>query len=83
MPLAQNVVLSLHLSLLVIIVVILWVKAPHQEASVVFGDFYNGGGWSSTGLSLMVGQISAIYAGTSMLPCWCWNSSRPFADKMI
>lgn len=39
MPLAQNLLLYLHLSLLMVIVVILWAKAPHQSASVVFGDF--------------------------------------------
>ena len=46
----------------VVVVVVLLVLVPRTPASVVFTRFINGGGWNSMGLSLMIGQISAIYA---------------------
>ncbi|TAQ85335.1 hypothetical protein B7494_g6341 [Chlorociboria aeruginascens] len=61
MPLAQNVLLGFHIGLFITIVVVVWVKAPHNNADIVFTQFANEGGWSSLGVSLMIGQISAIY----------------------
>jgi len=57
----QNPLMVLHVFLLVAIIVVLWVMAPHPPASAVFLDFENHGGWSSMGLALMSGQISALY----------------------
>ena len=62
MPVVQNLLLVLHTSAFFVIIVVLWVKAPKPTASVVFTQFENEGGWSSTGLAVMVGQISAFYA---------------------
>lgn len=67
MPRIQNVLFVLHIFCWVVIVVVLWAMAPHQSASVVFTQFYNGGGWSTMGVSLMIGQISAIYGSLSEL----------------
>ncbi|KAK5133377.1 hypothetical protein LTR08_007811 [Meristemomyces frigidus] len=61
MPVFQNVMLILHVFGFLTIIVMIWVLAPRNSASVVFTQFTNGGGWSSIGLSLMVGQITAIY----------------------
>lgn len=36
--------------------------AEHIPLSSVVTDFSNRGGWSSTKVSLMVGQVSAVYA---------------------
>lgn len=47
----------------------IFILAPRNPAEVVFTQFTNAGGWSSMGLSLMVGQISAIYA------CICSDSA--------
>ena len=44
------------------IVAILWALGPRNSADQVFLEFTNLGGWSSIGLSVMVGQISAIWA---------------------
>lgn len=61
-PQTQNVLLVVHVIAFVVIMVILWVKSPHVSAEVVFTRFTNEGGWSSMGVSLMIGQITAIYA---------------------
>ncbi|CAL5867101.1 uncharacterized protein PFLUO_LOCUS1313 [Penicillium psychrofluorescens] len=39
--------------------------APHNSAKVAFTEFSNDGGWARIGVSLMVGQISAIYGSLS------------------
>lgn len=69
MPMMQNFMLVVHIVGFVTIIVTLWVLSPRNSAEMVFTQFYNGGGWSSTGLCLMVGQISAIYA------CICTSRS--------
>ncbi|CAG8252025.1 unnamed protein product [Penicillium olsonii] len=61
MPRMQNLLLALHLLCWVIVVVVLFAMAPHNPAKRVFTEFHNGGNWSSMGISLMIGQISAIY----------------------
>lgn len=62
MPMINNIFLILHVFGFLAIVGTLWVLSPRNTAEVVFTQFVNGGGWSSMGLALMVGQISAIYA---------------------
>jgi hypothetical protein len=61
-PRVQSGLLVLHVGGFLAVIIVLWVMAPHQSASAVFTGFSNEGGWSSIGLSLMVGQITAIYA---------------------
>lgn len=58
----QNGLMVLHILFFLIVIIILWVMAPHQSAKAVFTQFTNEGGWSSMGLSVMVGQITAIYS---------------------
>ena len=65
MPMMQNFLLVIHTLGFFVIIIVLWVMAPKQSASAVFTEFNNEGGWSSTGLALMVGQISAIYGSLS------------------
>jgi amino acid transporter len=65
MPRMQNALLFLHFFCWVVVVVVLWAMAPHQPASAVFTQFYNGGGWPTMGVSLMIGQISSIYGSLS------------------
>ena len=36
--------------------------APHQSAKEVFTTFYNGGDWSTNGLSFFVGLVTAMDA---------------------
>jgi amino acid transporter len=57
----QNILFVLHVFGFIAVLVILWVVARVQPAKAVFTQFENNGGWSSMGLSLMVGQINAVY----------------------
>lgn len=66
MPRIQNLLLTLHILAWVVIITVLWAMAPHQSAKVVFTEFHNGGGWPTMGVSLLIGQISAIYGSLSM-----------------
>lgn len=73
-PLIQNGLLVLHILAFFAVIITLWVMAPHQSAKAVFTEFTNSGGWSSMGLSLMVGQITAIYSLLGMpFPCIKWR----------
>jgi amino acid transporter len=73
MPRIQNVLLILHIVCWVIVVVVLWAMAPHQSAHAVFLEFNNGGGWPTIGVSLMIGQISAIYGSLSRSPSFSFH----------
>ena len=61
LPMLQNGLMFIHISAFVAIVIVLWVKAPCASAAEVFTTFTNNGNWSSMGLSLMIGQITAVY----------------------
>ncbi|KAK3984857.1 GABA permease-like protein [Cladorrhinum sp. PSN332] len=78
MPLFQNVMLVFHILGFLIIIIIFWVLSPHATAHETFLRFpvVDETGWSPTGLSLMVGQISAIYA------CICSDSSAHLAEEI-
>jgi choline transport protein len=72
LPLLEGLVLILHVFGFFGILIPLWVLAPKQSASKVFGTFQDGGGWGSVGTACIVGQISPIFsfigpdAGTHM-----------------
>lgn len=67
MPAIQNALLILHVFGFFAVIIVLWTMAPRNTPSAVFTDFYNGGGWPSMGLALMIGQISAVYGSLSTL----------------
>ena len=60
-PFLQNALMWTHVLAFLAIILVLWTKATLNSASDVFTKFTNEGGWSSSGLSLMIGQITAIY----------------------
>jgi choline transport protein len=62
MPMFQNMMLVVHVCGFLSIIIILWTLSPRNTAEVVFTQFTDAGSWNSMGLSLMIGQISAIYA---------------------
>ncbi|KAK3670939.1 hypothetical protein LTR78_009217 [Recurvomyces mirabilis] len=76
MPVFQNLMLILHVFGFLTIIVCLWVLAPRNPAHVVFTQFSNGGGWSSMGVSLMIGQITAIYA------CICSDAAAHMSEEI-
>ncbi|CAI7575162.1 unnamed protein product [Penicillium glandicola] len=66
MPIMNNLLMILHVVSWAVILIVLWVLAPRQSAEAVFAtQWKNLGGWSTMGLSVMVGQISAIYGSLS------------------
>ncbi|SMQ47770.1 unnamed protein product [Zymoseptoria tritici ST99CH_3D1] len=76
MPVFQNLMLILHVFGFLTIIVCIWVLAPRNSAEVVFTSFTDAGGWSSMGLALMVGQISAIYA------CICSDAAAHLSEEI-
>jgi choline transport protein len=63
LPLAEGIILFLHVFGFFAFLLTLWIMAEHAPASEVFTTFNNGGGWSSTGLSCLVGLST---------PIWCF-----------
>lgn len=61
-PRLQNGLMVLHVLAFLAVVITLWCLAPHRTAKDVFTNFSETSEWTSVGLSLMVGQISAIYS---------------------
>ncbi|KAJ7681611.1 amino acid/polyamine transporter I [Mycena rosella] len=62
LPVGQNFLVVMHCALLVVFVAMYAALAPHVSAADVFTTFTNDGNWASMGLSLMIGQITAIYS---------------------
>jgi amino acid transporter len=61
LPSLQNAFALLHVVFFAAIIISLWAKAPHASATQVFAVFENSSGFSNLGLSLCIGQISAIW----------------------
>lgn len=61
LPMIESLILLIHvLGFFVLLVVLLYLTENKNPASVVFGDFVNGGGWPSNPLSLFVGTVGSI-----------------------
>jgi len=58
----QNVVMVIHIFGFIAIIVVLWVLAPHVDTNTALFTFTNEAGWSTTGLTLMIGQITSVAA---------------------
>ncbi|KAF2751449.1 amino acid transporter [Sporormia fimetaria CBS 119925] len=76
MPLFQNIMLVIHVFGFIAIIIVFWVLCPRASSKATFTEFRNDGGWSSTGLALMVGQISAIYA------CICSDAAAHMSEEI-
>ncbi|GAB7350015.1 hypothetical protein MBLNU459_g0689t1 [Dothideomycetes sp. NU459] len=65
LPLAEGLVLVLHVLGFFAFLIVLWVMpgSSRNSASTVFTSFSNGGGWSSQGVSCLVGLTT---------PLWCF-----------
>ena len=61
LPRFENLTLVLHFLAFVIVMATLLSLAPKNSKHDVFNDIENNGGWHSTGLSLMVGQVGILY----------------------
>lgn len=60
LPLIEGTVLILHLAGFFAIIIPLWVMAPRANAHDALLVFTNFGGWSSTGLSAMIGLTTPL-----------------------
>jgi hypothetical protein len=58
----QYVAMFLHVAGLLATVAVLWSLGPRISAKEALLDFSNLGGWSSTGLAVMVGQLTVVFA---------------------
>jgi amino acid transporter len=67
LPLVEGLLVILHL-IGIVLVIPLWVYLPLRTDGGVFTEFYNGGGWSTTGTSAMVGML-AVIVSMSGLDC--------------
>ena len=66
LPILEGIVLVVHIFGFFVIIVPLWVLAPTADASEVFGNFSNNGGWPTLGTACFVGTITATgsFAGS-------------------
>ena len=82
MPLIQNIIIAIHVFGFLTIIIVLWALAPRNSAKVTFTQFTNDGGWNSTGLSLVIGQISAIYGCICMCQLLLTVSQLPITPLL-
>ncbi|UPK95745.1 hypothetical protein LCI18_006680 [Fusarium solani-melongenae] len=61
LPTTNTISGVLHVAGFVSILIVLGVMAPKNSASFVFTEFTNSSGWSSDGVSWLVGLLSAVY----------------------
>lgn len=61
LPYWQNAVFAIHVMAYFALIIPIWVNAPRASHDQVWTSFTNTGGWSSMGLSVLVGQLSGIY----------------------
>lgn len=61
LPMVEGIVLIVHILGFFTVLITLWVLSPRSSASEVFGTITNSGGWSSNGLSFMVGILTPVY----------------------
>ncbi|GIZ38205.1 hypothetical protein CKM354_000162800 [Cercospora kikuchii] len=62
----QIAVFIIHVAAYFGFLVPVWVNAPKASHSQVWNDFVNDGGWSSIGLTVLVGQLSGISQQTGI-----------------
>lgn len=62
LPMFENTILFVHIGGFFATLIPLVVLGPKTDPSIVFGTWANEGGWSSQGVSFMVGLVGAAYA---------------------
>lgn len=60
LPFVECILLVIYIVGFFIIIIPLWVLAPIENAERVFTQFNNAGGWSSTGVAVMVGMGGVV-----------------------
>jgi hypothetical protein len=59
LPLVEGILVFLHL-IGVVLVIPLWVLSPVRKGGAVLTEYYNGGGWSSNGVSTLIGMLPVV-----------------------
>ena len=67
LPMLETVSLFGHIGGFVITLIPLWVLAPKNSAHAVFAEVVNNGGWSNTGTSCLVAQVTVLYCNIGEL----------------
>lgn len=72
LPAIELFFFGLHVTGFLALMVPLVVLAPKASADEVFATFYNGGGWSTDGLSFFIGLSATMFAfvGNGVHPCY-------------
>lgn len=60
LPMVEGVVLLIHMLGLLATIIPLWVLAPRANAHDALLAYENSGGWSTTGLSAMIGLLTPM-----------------------
>lgn len=68
LPMLETVSFFGHIGGFVITLVSLWVLAPRNSAHEVFAEVTNNGGWSNTGTSCLVAQVTVLYCNLGTYP---------------
>lgn len=61
LPMVEGLVLCIHILGFAGVLIPLWVLAPLNSPTQVFGEFLNLGGWDTKGLSFFVGLLAPVY----------------------
>ncbi|TQS31534.1 hypothetical protein Golomagni_08180, partial [Golovinomyces magnicellulatus] len=60
LPYWQNAVFALHILAYAGFIIPIWINGPRVESAKVWSQFENTGGWSSMGLSVLIGQLPGM-----------------------
>lgn len=60
LPYWQNAIFAIHIMAFLGYIIPIWVNAPSATNEQVWGTFDASGGWSTMGLTIMVGQLTGI-----------------------
>lgn len=66
LPSVESCILVIHVLGFFAIVIVIGYTAPHGSSADVFKTFLNGGGWSTQGVSLLVGLIGNVFSFTGI-----------------
>lgn len=60
LPLVEGLIVFLHIIGLFVVIIVLWTLGPRNNAHDAFLQYTNNGGWSSDGISLLVGLYPLV-----------------------
>ena len=73
LPLLETISLFGHLGGFIIALISIWVLAPRNPAHAVFAEVVNNGGWSNTGTSCLVAQVTVLYCNLGTTDSMIFN----------